>query len=69
MVEIIYKTNHVNNFIDDNAIASIGVINVFESKFPIFPKTSISYFNIKYLNYNIQKLFDLSQNAPLMNLL
>lgn len=66
-VNMIYKIHHITNFIDDESISSIEMTHNFESRFPIFPKSSITYFNVKDLNYNFEKNFDLSQSIELSN--
>ena len=68
-VGIIYKTYHVTNFIEDDVIASIGLLHNFESRLPVFPKSAMSYFNVKDVCYTVEKNFDLSQSIDINNFL
>jgi hypothetical protein len=67
IVGIIYKTYHISNFVEEDSILSVGIIHNFESRFPIFPKTAITYFNVKDINYNFEKNYELSNSLELLN--
>ena len=67
VMQIIYKTYHMSGFVEDESIGVVGMMHNFEGRFPIFPKTAITYFKIKDVNYSIEKCLDLSQCGELLN--
>jgi hypothetical protein len=47
---IIYKINHLTNFLEDSIIKSNGTYQNFENRFPFLPRQAITYFNINDIN-------------------
>jgi len=47
---VIYKINHLSNFVDENVVKSSGTYHNFEGRFPFLPKVSATYFNINDIN-------------------
>jgi hypothetical protein len=56
---IIYKINHHTCFVEESVIKSASSYQKFENRYPLFPKSSILYFNINDINYTeLQEIYE-----------